>query len=676
MSDEESSNQSKAIYEPGTLDHTRKNIGEIDKEEAARMTKILGGKIYTEKSVPIDYSKLPKRAVSRRQVAVGATSVSSGRSPVESSSKSATQSSAKKPKSRTRGPLSNMAPKDVQILDRLMMSPEYDIKKNYGMFNFIRYLQKDGVEKVIPEFASITLKNHLEHIEEFITVIKQIIQLSPDTYKAKIQNDTGMKFRFLRKIATWSIRDIKLAFVPLDECEEAPLVADLIPFVRAVYKQLITIYYLGENGVSSIIKDIFNDLTKYPKVDKEKISQQAKEALTQWLYIYTQIVKGLYPLLNRMSGSHFEPYVLFFKDQLSEILAFVGLKKFDLLLPGQDTANKEKEVEVEKEKKEVKQAAPVDPHRKDDVVLTGLKLLDQLFPGAGFLTIEKMPDLFAYFDSMYEFADGLELVSPDNPVQVIVILCRILEDLFLGGHNIKFNIAENPMFATKDDSISEAMLEWPIYREDLFDKNYANPLKTLVNQTYTQSNFPTTQIGKKVINTLYWETKYSFLPQFTFERLLLERPINENKVISLASRTAFFRKVFTTLSKQIAVAEKTSAPIKGFPNPWEKYKFDLPTPVSKRLDVILHAKTKGPKVTATNANLVKYITCVVSVLDWWINSKESPAYRADPRKMYRVSEKDGTPIFSVQLIKNQDQLFMDNIKKAFARNAGKPEQAN
>ncbi|MCR5172826.1 MAG: hypothetical protein K6B73_08170, partial [Treponema sp.] len=48
-------------WEPGTLDATRKNIGPIDKEEAAKMTKILGGQILQEKSAPIDYSAFPPR---------------------------------------------------------------------------------------------------------------------------------------------------------------------------------------------------------------------------------------------------------------------------------------------------------------------------------------------------------------------------------------------------------------------------------------------------------------------------------------------------------------------------------------------------------------------------------------------------------------------------------------
>ena len=39
-----------ADWEPGTLDKTRKNIGNIDSEEAAIMAKKLGGEVLYEKS--------------------------------------------------------------------------------------------------------------------------------------------------------------------------------------------------------------------------------------------------------------------------------------------------------------------------------------------------------------------------------------------------------------------------------------------------------------------------------------------------------------------------------------------------------------------------------------------------------------------------------------------------
>ena len=43
-----------ARYEAGQLEKTRKNIGVLEKEEAARMMKVLGGEIGVEKPEEID----------------------------------------------------------------------------------------------------------------------------------------------------------------------------------------------------------------------------------------------------------------------------------------------------------------------------------------------------------------------------------------------------------------------------------------------------------------------------------------------------------------------------------------------------------------------------------------------------------------------------------------------
>ena len=330
-----------AVFEPGTLDNTRRNIGVLDAEEAAKMQKVLGGEVFTEKSVPVDYSKLPKKAVSHRTVVrtSGQTSASisgrhSGSSSSNSSSSSTKTSAPEAPKKMKQvSDLPSISQKDNQLIDRLMMSSEYRIKKNYGLFNFIRSFIKDGTERVIPEFVEINCKNHIDHIQNFITVIKTMIQNSPDTYKAKIQNESDVKFKFLRKVATWNTRDIKLAYVDLDSKDKITLVSELTPFVKAVYKQVITIFYLGDSTITQTIKDIYNDITKYPKANKEKFQMLSKEAITEWVYIHSQCAAGLFPLLLRMCGTPYCVYPKFFTQEINSILKFLGLKKFDLLIP-------------------------------------------------------------------------------------------------------------------------------------------------------------------------------------------------------------------------------------------------------------------------------------------------------------------------------------------------------
>lgn len=664
-----------ALFEPGTLENTRKNIGVIDAEEAAKMTKILGGEIFIEKSVPIDYSKLPKKVVSRRSTSKVTGKTSSSISTLSQSSSSNQHSASLQKQSNVKTKhvqdLPIISQKDNQLIDKLMMSPEYNIKKNYGVFNFLRQFIKDGTEKVLPMFIEVNLKNHVDHIQNFITIIKTIIQNSPDTFKSKIQNDPSIQYRFLRKVATWNIRDIKLAFVEFENSSKTFLLSELTPFIRAVYKQIITIYYLGDSSVNQIIKDIYNELCHYPNAAKDKYQMLAKEAITEWVYIHRECAGGLYPILMRMCGTKFVTYPKFFTQEINSILNFLGLKKFDLILP--ERKKTEEEILQEKRKLEEEkhsQAVQV-VDEKTEMVKTGLKLLDQLFPKAGFLNIESFPDLYPYFEPLYDLGEPFLYLSPKNPLHTTLVLLKILEDFFTACHNIQFNCKSNPILETKHDDIINAINEWPIYRENLYEKKYAEELKNLVNQTYTQPNFPNSQLGKKMITNLYWQTKYLFLPMFTFDQLILERPINDNKYTLLSTRTAFLLASFSEISRLINLVDPPNGKVNGVDNPWEMYNFGISTPVSKRLDVLLNAKNHTGHNSATNSSLIKYTTCILAVLNWWINAKSSPAYKADPRKIFRISEVDGQPIFSVQKLNSQDKLFAESVKKSFQDRAAK-----
>lgn len=656
------------------MDATRKNIGAIDKEEAARMTKILGGEIMTEKSVPIDYSKLPKKSPSHRVVRPTNISAAAGKSSPSnagggaSKTSGAAESEAKRKVTRAAN-LPQISAKDNSKIDKLMMSDAYAIKPNYGLFNFIKKLAKDGSEKVIPEFAEITLKAHLDHINSFINIIKTIIQISPDTYKAKIQNDTAQKFRLLRKISEWSTREAKLAYVNLETLQEGPVVADLVPFVKAVYRMLITVYYIGEPAIVRAIKEIYADLLHYPNADKDKFSRFAKEAITEWMYLYTRIIKGLYPLLMRMCGTPYDEFPHFFVAQVSQILNFLGLKKFDLILPekkvdpeevrkAKEAEDKAKEAEEKKKEQEKAEAS------QNEMVEKGIALLDRLFPGAGFKKLDSFPDMWPYFDPLYDFDEAYLMLAPENPVQITIILCEILQDLFRACNKMQFNVEANPTFTSREDNITKALSEWPVYVDTLFSRDYGEQLKQLVNQTYTQASYITTRAGKKCVTDILWLTKYSFLPHFTFEQLLLERPINNNKYLALFIRTAFLRDAFNDLTKQIAQSEMNRGTIGGLNNPWEHYDFEITSPISKRLDVLLNAKDKSENTPANNANIIKYIAFIISVLDWWINSRGSPAYKADSRKIYRTVPGTQEPAFSVEPREDQDSLFAAAVRAA------------
>ena len=639
-----------ADWAPGTLEETRKAIGDIAPEEAKMMSKKLGGEVMYERSEP-------------ETMVIPAKSSRAGRIVRQNAAESVKKSSAEPTaiehsRKRAQDELPVISQKFDAQIDKLMMSDEYKIKPNYGLFNFIKKFQKGGNGQLIPEFCTFTLKQHVESIQAFITVIKTMIQIAPASYKTKIASGIETKFKFLRMIAGWQLQTLRLALIDVQDSEPPYLVSDLIPFTQAMYRLLIQVYYYGENKIPKLIKEIYIDESKYPEAPREKLSELAKQAITDWLYIQNEIIKRHYPLLMRMCSAVYADYPDFFKSRVSDILRFVELHKYDLLLP-----EKPKEEEAVPAKKE----SPPEIGAHDKIVDTGIVLLDRLFPQAGFKNLEKHPDLFPYFQPMYKFLDGFNVLSPENALQVVVVLLRILEDCFQGCRNIKFTQNNLDSKTSGTDSILSVIDSWTGYRETVFEKLYCNPLNNLVNQIYSQKDFEKTQFGKKLMTSLLWQTNYHFLPHFKFEQLLLEHPADESKMPPLFRRTDFARKFLMHVVSQCDKAAKERGIVESVANPWDHYTFEIPNEVSKRLDVFLGGQNTGETTGANNANLLKYTLCILSVLDWWINNAESPAYSSAPMRIYRISTEDGKPQFSVPQRSDQNKLFADAVRAAYKK---------
>jgi len=644
-----------ADWAPGTLDKTRKAIGDIDPQEAATMAKKLGGEVLNERPDPASlqdatHARRPS-SVPHRPSHKASSSSSGNRTPDTPPSRHTAV------KHRRKNDLQTLPPKLCTEIDKLMMSDEYRIKANYGIFNFIRRFQKDGTEKILPAFYDVTLKLYIDQMEAFITVIKTLIQMAPNTYKAKIAGGADIKFKFLRTVAGWTMQDIKFAYDDLFALPQPLLVCDFIPFIRAVYRPLMTVYYYGSSKIPKIIKEIYADEIVYPDTDKEKLQSLAKEAITKWLYIDTEIIRKLYPLLMRMCSDTYEAYPVFFSAKVADILQFIGLHKFDLLLP-----NKPKEAKAPERKENIVHEVR---GKRDETVNTGLNLLDRLFPEAGFQKLDMHPDLFPYFQPLYKFDDGFNILSPSNPIQVTIVLLRIIEDFFQGCRNISFVKEETGN--AQSDSIDAVLDTWSAYREDVFNKLYAEPLIYFANQIYSQSDFETSSFGKKSLTELLWQAQYQFLPELKFKPLVLERPSNDNKYPPLYKRVDFVRKYFTRIANACDAVAHVRGAVDSIHNPWEHYRFDIPNEISKRLDVLLGAQNTTATTNATNANLLKYTLCIVAVLDWWLNNPDSPAYAVPPTQVYRISEEDGKPQFSVPERHDQNKLFAEAIRTAYQK---------
>ena len=681
------SKRPQAVYEPGELARTREKLGALSAEDAKNLAKKLGGVVGVEKGAQIDPSAIkrinkPPSSGAANSSAKSRPEIPKSKTPRPSAPSSV--SSAGAPVQKTILPA--LTPRERRKMDLLMMSPDFQIKKNYGIFNFFYFLSNDRNDNILNSFVKKTLPRHLNHMQLFNEAVFTILKLSPDTYKQKIMNPTELHLKLLKKLASWPkmFDDVKTQYRIITDGDFTVTLEMLVPFIRAFYKMLLQIYYLGEQPVNGLFKAVFDDIASFPDAKKKELVVCMRSVTAEWSYVCNKITESMYPILMRMCGTRCMERDEFFITEVSKILSFLGMTKFDILVPEKKKGDQQDVIKTEKEQSEVEQAVQSEKeekareaaeirHDRFKLTETGLKLLDLMFPGAQWLSLSLSTDMFTYFQPIYQFPDGVNLLAPQNPIQMIVVLLRILEDFMRGCRNITFDLPPE-LSQGHNDTFGTAMTEWMSYREVLFEKNYSTDLKDYVNNLYSKSDFAHTPIGKKLMFNLMWQTKQYFLPFFKVDSISLERPSSREVTLRhLSTRVMFLREIFAELAAKIDAASQTREEIPELPNAWEKYKFDLDNAVSLRLDVLLGAKKNSPM--AVNASIVKYTAAVLAVLDWWINDETSPARDQDNFKLFRTSPIDGRPAFSADLRTDTDALFKKNLKKlAGQRAAGQKQQ--
>lgn len=665
-----------ANWEAGTLDKTRRNIGEIDAEEAKRMAKLLGGEVMYEKDA------VPKKVEHKRRGSLVRDNPYA-KSTKHSNKSKATEAAPVSPPTRAGFTFKPISKKIEKLYDSLMLDSDYKIKKNFGLFNFMRKINGAMRQKINPTFYSTVMKMQLEALKKFESQINDLQIMAPAQYKVNIEQGTETKFKFLRLIRTWQLANIRNLYFSLASYKDVLTLSDLIPYTKAVYRTLLPLYYYGEVHIIDLIKEIYQDELKYPDALKQRLTKAQKEAIVSYQELQSLVIKRLYPILMRASTASFYSYPDFFHKESVAILKFLGLEKFDLLLfdkrklvqeekdkvdsidgsAVKGAGNKEEEKE-EKEDKEKEASDKKEGNKSEeggDYVSIGFNLLDRMFPQAGFLTLDKCPDMYPYFDPLYNFGDGFNMLSPQNPLQVTIVFMRIIEDFFQGCRRIDFTATTG---TSEEESFSKVIDDWINYRIEVFGKLYKESLTELVNNCYSQEEFEKTQFGKKLRTTLYWFTAYNFLPLYKVDRLILEKPINTSTYPPLFRRVSFLKRYLSKIVEEAAAVKETQGVVSEVNNLWAKYNFGLTNEVSKRLDVFTNAKNKDSK-EATNYSLLYYTFCIISAFDYWLNSNNSPAYSYPNTALYRISSEDGKPLFTVPKRADQNKLFVERVKKDY-----------
>ncbi|MDR2029544.1 MAG: hypothetical protein LBP93_08410, partial [Treponema sp.] len=98
--------------------------------------------------------------------------------------------------------------------------------------------------------------------------------------------------------------------------------------------------------------------------------------------------------------------------------------------------------------------------------------------------------------------------------------------------------------------------------------------------------------------------------------------------------------------------------------PWDSYIFQVPNPLSIRLDALLGKKRN-------NASLIFFTLAVTVVLDHLVNNENSWAYEERTGPLFRSVDGTGiTPLFGVDTKIDADSIFKLSLKQPEHRELG------
>lgn len=524
------------------------------------------------------------------------------------------------------------------------------------------FLGKVEADKVCEKFVVETLSTYIVHMQRFAVAMKKFFSMAPSEYQNMVGHAENNQLRVFEAVNAWDIATINDELNQLMFSVKDMYIEKMIPLIYMMGRPVMQLLFLGELQFNNLLDKTYEEIKEMSTVGLPDLIHVVSDAKKEWSFIARNVVRGLYPLVMRICSSYCVSFQEFLNDNVSMILKFFLLKREDIILPCAFKKVKISNFEDSNISSVYAQVAQAEEKRRN----SGLNLLDKLFPEAGWKNLSSMPDMYPYFQKIYSFKEGFNIISPENPMQAAVVLLRIVEDLFTGCSSIGFkdvNLSVAPVAMTSAE-ISKAISDWYLIRMNVFDKDYSELLKDYVDRIYSQKEFRASSVGMKKLSGIYKLQKSEFFPHSKFSANLVEAAEAEFGSQPVFKKISKLARYFDWIADNVEKALKLNggmpgSPVTGIKNPWDKYVFPIENVVSERLTILLGGRGS---VNITNGRLLLAIAEIFSVLDWWMNDTRSFAYTNELEMPYRHTS-GGEPVFSVPLRNDAELLFMRVNKK-------------
>jgi len=684
-----------AIYAPGELSRVRDKLGVTNESEAKRMMQVLGGEVGTEKSaepVKKDSGAVKENKRIRRIDMV---------SDEELIGKSKAKKTGPYPGDDPAVPAKLTYGERIKI-DQYAGQLMFEIKSSLQVLVSIFSFFKEPIDYVNPRFVTSRLNEYYSKIEKMVNAVRSLFPKSNTKRNNQLKRASPFVYKIMEIYRSWDIEGMSKDIAELQAHPRSVRATEFSDVLRLIYKPLFLTEDLNLEHLKSAFKLIYKVLyIESPMDAKDRYQEIIRNIIASLVDIRKNVHFGMYPLVMKLISDRFINYERFFIERRRRFMAFLIVNENEQLNASdsnlqqidnidieamqkgaaEDEENEnltdEGEVEIgdsiEKEEEDPDDPKTAERKSKDENAKNEAKSLDQartalgvLFPKAGWDKLEEFPDLYPYFANIYNMKQGYELIASSDPVHQVAVLMNILDDLFIGMRYVNFGFITGsdgqPLKVA--DEIGDILNNWRSFIEDSFSRDYLPRLSEYCRMLENTRD-PRTPYAKKNMNELHWIKRLYFLPYYKFESLG-PPPFQKNEITPIYSEVRKLRKTLTAVAYGIeqgirAGGSDAKASCNGINNPWLKYNFQVPNPISRRMDMMLPPERK------INATIIFFALSAVTLLDYIVNNENSWAYGNRPGPLFRSVKDEGIiPLFGVDEKLDADKIFKDSLKKSGA----------
>ena len=634
-------------YKPGELKKVKKNLGQLSREEAKRMSEILGGKIGIEKT---------DQSINDRYQEIFDSNKKKTRDRWIEHSSPLDNGNLKKEKNTT---IKYTYLEKIKLY-YLASHPDHGIKTTKQTIKAVFDLlanQKNYINPGLLDSSNYFFNKSIKSFVKSTRVISKSIQ------KKYIRREENPFYWLIADtICSWDIEGIQEEIFELKQESKNVTIESWAPLIKLIYTPIIKLSKLNrKNDIEGAIKYLYElSIEGLFKKDLQidRLRKSYTLALSEINNIFVIIKFRLYPFLLMFVSPKVYDYNTMFRLKGHEILKFLDLSTEDLIT----FFEREESKTLNEDSLEEKPLGNTKETLEKISIQQGIIFLDKMFPQAGWKHLSENPDMYPYFKNILNIPKEISLISQNDPLQKIVILIAILKDMFYGFSNIEYGYLVNDMDKPVEvkDKIELLLKNWYLYIDELILKHYLGPLNEYCRHLETNTEMVETEYTKRIASDILWLKKTFICPNMPIHLPKIMQPRTKFSIPKLYESV---KQLKTILEKMVMeIFSQGEIAIETLRNPDDEPWFEIENHVSKRLITLLKKDNKK----LTNKELILYTYEIVDVLDTILLGANQEIIDNGISKLYRSEGSRGIkPIYSVNsentFFQVKDKIVKTNI---------------